>query len=138
MQRSNAKRDAGAGGRGQNLAGHLPLRFLGEVEPAAMHRNQDVRIQLADLAYNLSEVIRRGRPEVEAAHDRVDLLDARYFHRLPDGIDDADVAARTDNDETLILQIEAGGVLMDVLIGHDLAFHFGRQIVARVATGALL
>ena len=27
---------------------------------------------------------------------------------------------------------------MDVLVGHDLAFHFGRQIMARIAPGAIL
>src|SRR5260370_7842558 len=75
---------------------------------------------------------------MKAAHDGMYLFNARYFHRLPHGIHDADMAAGADDDEALVLQIEAGGVLMDVLIRHDLAFHFGWEIVARGASGAAL
>src|SRR5450631_3035854 len=66
------------------------------------------------------------------------LLDTRYLHRLPDRIDDADVATRADDDETFVFKIEASRVLMDVLIGHNLAFHFGGQVMTRVASGAVL
>src|SRR5229473_531434 len=135
---SGAEADSSAGRRCQNFARHLPLRLLGEVQPAAMHRNQDVRIELADLADDLRKVIRRCGPKVKASHDGMNLRNARHFHRLAHGIDDTDVAAGADDYETLVLQIEARGVLMDVLIGHDLAFHFSGQIMARVASGAVL
>src|ERR1700676_1905186 len=72
---------------------------------------------------------------MKAAHDGVDFLNARYFHRLTHGIHDADMAAGADDNEALVLQIETGGVLMDVLVGHDLALHFGRQVVAPLTTG---
>src|ERR1700682_5107243 len=103
-----------------------------------MHWNEDIRIELADLADDLCEVIRGSGAEVKAAHDGVDLLDTGYFHRLAHRVDDADVAARTDDDKTPVLQIEARRVLMDMLIRHDLAFHFSRQIMACVASGAVL
>jgi hypothetical protein len=111
---SDTEADAGAGRRCQNLARHLPLCFLGEIQPAAMHRNEDVWVQLADLADNLREVIHRCGTKVEAAHDSVNLLDTRYFHRLAHGIHDANVAAGADDNETIILQVKTGRVLMNV------------------------
>ena len=60
-----AEGDAGAGGGGQHLARQLPLRFLGEIQAAAMHGNQHVRIELADLADDLREIIRRRRPQMK-------------------------------------------------------------------------
>src|SRR6476469_1066758 len=75
---------------------------------------------------------------MEAAHDGMDLIDPRHFHRLAHGIDDADTAAGADHDQALIPEVEAGGVLMDVRVGHDLALHFGRDVVAPVASGAVL
>ena len=38
---------------------------------------------------------------MEAAHDGVDLLHARDLLRLPDRIDDADMAAGADHDQAL-------------------------------------
>src|ERR1700686_2364855 len=69
LGRSDAEADAGAGGCRQNLARHLPLRFLGEIQPAAMHGNQHVRVQLADLGDDLGEIVRRRRPQMKAAQD---------------------------------------------------------------------
>jgi hypothetical protein len=48
-----------------------PVRFLDEIEPAAMHRDQRVRVQLADLGDDLGQIIGRGRAEVEAAHGKI-------------------------------------------------------------------
>jgi hypothetical protein len=45
----------------------------------------------------------RRRPEMEAAHDGVDFIDARNFHRLPHRIDDPDMAARADDDQAFAL-----------------------------------
>src|SRR6476469_5269241 len=87
---SDSEANSGAGGRCQNPPRHLALRFLGEIQPAAMHGNHDIGIQLGDLADDLREIIRRRRPEVEAAHDRVNPLDPRYFHRLAHRIHDTD------------------------------------------------
>src|SRR3984957_16529149 len=136
--RSDTEADPGAGRRGQNLARHLPLRFQREIQSAAMHGNENVRAQFGNLADDLRQIIRRRRPEVETAHDRVNFRNTRYFHRLPHGIDDADMAAGADDDQTLVLQIEARRVLVNMLIRHDLAFHFRGQIMARIASGAIL
>src|ERR1700727_440784 len=99
--RSDAEGDPGAGCRGQNFAGHLALCFQREIQSAAMHGNENVRVQFADLADNLRQIIRRRGPKVETAHDRMNLLNSRYFHRLPHRIDDADMATGADDNETL-------------------------------------
>ena len=72
-----------------------------EVQAAAMHRDDHVGLERLDLADDLLEVVRRRRPEMEAADDGVDLLDAGDFLRLPHRIDDADMAAGADHDEAL-------------------------------------
>src|SRR5689334_4080113 len=135
---SNPESDAGARGRRQHLARHLAHRFLCEVEAAAMHGDHDVRIELRDLADNLREIISRCGPKMETAHDGMNLLHARYLHRLPDRIHDADMTAGGNDDKALVLQVEAGRMLVNVLVGYDLAFHLGRQVMARIAPGAVL
>ncbi len=59
---SNAERDARSGGGREHLAGHLALRLLGEVETAAMHRDQHIRIELADLRHHLAEIVGGAGP----------------------------------------------------------------------------
>ena len=56
-------------------------------------------LELLDLADHLLEVVGRRRPEMEAADDGVNLLDAGHLLRLPHRIDDADMAAGTDHDQ---------------------------------------
>src|SRR5215212_4735222 len=103
-----------------------------------MHRNKNVRVQLADLADHLREVIRGCRSEMKATHDGVYLLYTGDLHCLAHGVDDADVPTRTDDDQTPVFQVETGRVFMDMLIRDNLALHFGRQIVAGIAPGAIL
>ncbi len=103
-----------------------------------MHRDQHIGIELADLGDDLLEVVGGRGAEMEAAHDGVHLLDARDLLRLAHRVDDADMAAGADHDQPLVPDVEAGGVLVDMLVGHDLAFHLRRQVVAGVAAGAVL
>src|SRR5581483_9920635 len=84
------------------------------------------------------EVVGRRGPEMEAAHQRVNLLHARHFLRLPGRIDDADVTAGTDHDEATVFQIETGRVLVHVLVRNDLSQELRRLIVARVAAEPVL
>src|SRR5439155_1666114 len=104
---SYAERKAAAGGRDQHLVAHLCGRLLHEVEPGAVHRDHYVGVELLDLGDDLGEVILRRRPEMEAADDRVHLLDARDLLRLLDRIDDADMAAGRDHDEAEVAHVEA-------------------------------
>ena len=49
---------------------------------------------------------------MKAAHDRVNLADARHLDGASDRIDDATMAAGSYNNQTLALHIEAGCLLM--------------------------
>ena len=84
------------------------------------------------------EIIIRRRAEVETTHDGVDFLHAGDFLRLSDRIDDADMTAGADHDQTAILHIEASRVLVDMLVGHDLALQLGSGEMAHVAAEAVL
>ena len=70
---------------------------LREIRAAAMHRDDNVRVQLLDLADHLLDVILRCRTKMEAADQRMDLLHAGDFLRLQHRVDDARVAARGDD-----------------------------------------
>ena len=161
-----ARRIAGAGGRQQQpqtetraargAKSHIPkvrrlpvvvtktlspicaVASCDEIQPAAMHRDQHIGLERLDLADDLLEVIGRRRSEMEAADDGVNLLDARDFLGLLHRIDDADMAAGTDHDQTHIPDIEAGRMLVDVLVGNDLALHLRRQVVADIAAEPVL
>ena len=85
---------------------------------------------LADLGDDLREVIRRRRPEMETAHDRVHFFDAGHFLRLPHRVDDADMAARTDDDEPFVFQIEARRMFVDVFV----RIHEWASLVERIHT----
>src|SRR5450759_519583 len=102
-----------------------------------MHGDEDIRIQFVYLRHDLAEVIGRSWPQVEAAHDRMDFLNAGYLLRLSDRIDYSNVTAGADNDQTLVFQIEASRVLVNVFVRHDLAFHLSRQIMTGVASGSV-
>src|SRR5579871_3597788 len=64
---SRAEGQTRAGGRHQQLLRHLRAHLADEVLAAAMHRHDDVRVELLDLADHLAEVVVRRRTEVEAA-----------------------------------------------------------------------
>ena len=103
-----------------------------------MHRDHHVGIELPDLGDDLLEVVCRRRPEMEAADDRVHLLYAGHLLRLPHRIDDADVTAGADHDEPLAADVEAGRVLVHVLVGHDLSLQLRRRVMAGVAAEPVL
>ena len=75
---------------------------------------------------------------MEAADNRVNLLNARHFLRLAHGVHDPGMAAGGDHDEALSLDVEAGGVLVHVLIRHNLPLQFGSRIVAVVTASGFL
>ena len=53
----------------------------------------------------------------------------RLLHR----IDDAAMAAGRDDDKAAVLHVEAGGMLVIVLIGNGLSHKFGRHVMRGVA-----
>ena len=76
-----------------------------------MHRDDVVGIDsLEGLDGLRDDLVGRGR-QVEAAHDRVDLVDAACLLGLADGVDHAGVAARRDHHEPAVLDVIRGGVL---------------------------
>jgi hypothetical protein len=75
---------------------------------------------------------------MEAAQHCMYLLDTGDRLGLPDRIDDAGMSARTDDHQSLVFQIEAGRMFVDVLIGHRLADHLGRQITDCITTCSVL
>ena len=50
---SRTKRDATAGGGDQDVLGHLVACLLNEIESAAMHGNQNIRLELFDLGHDI-------------------------------------------------------------------------------------
>src|SRR5580704_13617143 len=111
---SGVENDLAPGGCHQQLVRHLLAHRLVEVGATAMHGDHDLRLELADLGHDRIEILLRRGPQVEAADDRVDLVHARHLLRLPHGVDNANMATRTDDDETAVLQVIAGRVFMDV------------------------
>ncbi len=135
---SRAEDQPATGRRIDDTVRHLCSRLEQEVQTTAMHRDDDVGFEFFDFSNDLLEVVGWCRAEVEATDDGVNLLNAGYFLRLPDGIDDADVSAGTDDDETFPTNIETGGVLVHMLIGHDFALQFRCGVMAIVASGSIL
>ena len=64
---------------------------------AAVHGHDHGRRQLLQLGDDLIRIVGRCRPEMEAADQRMQLLDAGDLLRLPDCVENADVAARGDD-----------------------------------------
>src|SRR5712671_2393154 len=61
--------------RVDDVARHLIAGLEQEVQPAAMHRNKNVRLKLLELGDHLLEIVLRRRPQMEATKNRVHLLD---------------------------------------------------------------
>src|SRR5262249_36995437 len=70
--------------------------------------------------------------------DGVHLLDAGDLPRLLHRVDDAAMAAARDDDEAAPLEVEAGRVLVPVLVRHDPALALGGGEMGGVAPGAVL
>src|SRR5262245_30908441 len=122
----------------QKLVRHALTHRTDEVLTAAMHRHDNVRVELLDLADYLLEVVGRCRTKMEAADDRMHLLDAGHFLRLPRRVHDPDMAAGADNHQPAVLHVETGGVLVQMLVRHDLALQLGRRVMAGVAAEPIL
>jgi hypothetical protein len=86
--------------------------IAGEVVEAisgAMAGNQVIRIDLLQGRDDLSNVVVVERwNDMEATDNGMHLLETGYDLRLPDRVDDAAMAARRQNDQTLALDDEVG------------------------------
>ena len=71
---SHAERYAAAGRRDQQIVGHLRSRLRNEIEPAAMHREKYIWLELLDLADHLREVILWCRAQMKSANYRMYLV----------------------------------------------------------------
>src|SRR5262245_34864314 len=134
----SAEADPAAGCRNEQLVRHLLTHCLNEVIAAAMHGNYHIRIERFDFADDLVEIILRRRSQMESAHQCVDLLHAGHCLCLPCRIDNADVTAGADHDEAAILHVEAGCVLVRVLVRDNLSLQLGRREMARIAAKPVL
>src|ERR1700733_665777 len=101
-----------------------PIRSRGghglyKVLPAAMHRYDDVRIELQDLCGNVPGVIHRRRREMEPTDQGMQLLDTGNFLRLPDRVDHAPMTTRGNDDQAPILHIENCRMFVIVLVRYS-------------------
>src|SRR5262245_38457905 len=133
MVLSGSEGQPAAGAGDEELVRHLLPHGLNEVGAAAVHRDDHVGVEPLDLGHHLVEVLSRSRAEVKAANERVHLDYARDLAGLQRRIDDAGMAAPADHHEPAVLDVEAGGVLVKVLVGDELALQLGRREVARIA-----
>jgi hypothetical protein len=89
---SGGKSEAAAGRAQHELLRHFLFRQIDEVLSAAMHRQHVLEVKLLQLGHDLSQIVVRRRREVEAAQQRIDLLDSADLLRPPQRIDDAAMA----------------------------------------------
>ena len=92
-----------------------------------MHGHHHIGRERLQLGDNLIGIVGRRRSEMEATNQRMQFLDAGDLLRLSDGVENTDVAARGDDNEAAILHVEAGRVLVGMLIWDDLALQFRRR-----------
>src|SRR3954470_7661739 len=70
--------------------------------PGAVRRNEVVRVELAQRdARGLDDRLESGAAQVEAAHDRMEVVLARELPNVTQDVDDPRVAAARQNDEAL-------------------------------------
>src|SRR6478672_7812650 len=68
--------DAAASRRDQHVVWHLRARFRDKIQTAAMHRDQYIGLEFFNLRNHLCEIVLWRRTEVEAADNRMDLLNS--------------------------------------------------------------
>ena len=73
---SRAEGQAGACRGDEQPARHLLAHGLGEVQAAAMHRDDDVRFERLQFGDRLRDVGNRRRPQMEPADQGVELIHA--------------------------------------------------------------
>ena len=103
-----------------------------------MHGDEHVGLQLLDLGDHLLEILGRRGSEMEAADDRMHFLDSGDLLCLPHGIDNADMTTGAGHHQALAPDIEAGRVLMHVLVWHHFSLQLGRGVVTVFAARAFL
>ena len=90
-------------------------------------------IELLQLRHDLAQIVVGRRREVEAADERVDLVDAADRLGASERIYDTGMSAGTDHDEAAIAEPEACGVLVPMLVGLRLTGQLlRREMVVRV------
>src|SRR6266571_4789725 len=62
---------------------------------------------------------------MHAAQHGMQLADTRHFHCLACGVDHAGVSAGSDHHQAAVLHVEAGAVLVEVLVGYEFAAGLG-------------
>src|SRR5262249_58819439 len=101
-----------------------------------MHRQHVRQVKLLQLRRDLSQIIVRRRRQVEAAKERVDLLDSADFLGVLKGVYDAGMSARANHHQPAIAEAEAGNVLMPMLVGLRPAGQFlGGEMVVHIGVG---
>jgi hypothetical protein len=76
---------------------HDLLHGIDEGLAAGVHGYDHVRLERLQLGDDLIRIVGPCRPEMEAADQRMQLLDAGDLLRLPDCVENADAAARGDD-----------------------------------------
>src|SRR5215813_1265894 len=100
--------------------------------PGTMARYQIIRIDLLKSRDDLPDVlVGQRRHDVEAANDRMDLLDAGSGLCLSDCIDDAAMTAGCQHDQSLASDDEVRSDLVLKIIGNEAAGIFCRRNLLR-------
>src|SRR5438128_3358240 len=135
---SNAEDEARSCGRHHQRLRHRHVHGHDHVHARAVHGDDVVGIDVLEDGHGLGhDVVGRGR-QMEAADDRVNLLDSGHLLRVTDRVDHARVAARRDDDEAAVLHVIDGGMLALEGISDELArlrLDARRTEVARGACG---
>src|SRR5262249_56049717 len=111
----------GGGGRGTDrLARQFGPQQVIKSFPGTMARYQIIRIDLLKSRDDLPDVlVGQRRHDVEAANDRMDLLDAGSGLCLSDCIDDAAMTAGCQHDQSLASDDEVGSDPMLTIIPNE-------------------
>src|SRR5208282_6536071 len=103
---SRGESEAAAGAAEHQHFRYLLLGQGEEILAAVMHRQHMLEVERLELRHHPLEVIVRRRSEVEAANERVDLVNARDLPRAAQRVDDAGVTAGGDHHEPSIAEPE--------------------------------
>src|SRR5262245_35911020 len=120
--------DRGMDHFGRQFGPHQVIKSL----PGTMARYQIIRVDLLKSRDDLPDVlVGQRRHDVEAANDRMDLLNAGSGLRLSDCIDDAAMTAGCQHDQSLTSDDEVRSDLVLKIIGNEAAGIFCRRNLLR-------
>src|SRR5215831_14763615 len=90
---SGGKPEAAAGAAEDELLRHLLTGEIDKVLPATMHRHHMLEVEFFQLGHNLAQIVVRGRRQVKAAYQRVNLFYAADLLSAFECVDDAGMPA---------------------------------------------